>query len=484
MKRIIKTILLLCISLSLCGCHGSKTESVTFAVPEEFDESKNYEISFWAKNDSNKYQVAVYEDAIKQFNEYYPNIKVNLKLYTDYTLIYNDVITNIATDTTPNVCITFPDHIATYLTGNNIVTPLDDLMVSEKYGLGGSEVKFDSVTKEEVIKEYLNEGYINGNLYQLPFMRSSEATYINADLVKKLGYEIPDVLTWEYIWEVSEKALEMDSEGNYLVNGQKTLIPFIYKSTDNMTIQMMKQAGYAYSDDNGNIQMFSDDLKKILLDVASHAKSGAFSTFKIASYPANYLNAGQCIFAVDSTAGSTWMGSKAPLIDIPQEDLVEFETVVRPVPQYDVSNPYMMSQGPSICIFNKQDPQVVLASWLFGQFLLTNTIQNAYAQTEGYIPVTSKAQNSEEYKQYLAGAGSDNNEHYDIKIQATELLLNNIENTFVTSVFNGSTSLRLAAGQVIEETAKAARRKKTIDDAFFEQLYADMISLYRLDQLN
>ena len=40
-----------------------------------------------------------------------------MRLYTDYGEIYNDVITNIATDTTPNVCITYPDHIATYLTG-------------------------------------------------------------------------------------------------------------------------------------------------------------------------------------------------------------------------------------------------------------------------------------------------------------------------------------------------------------------------------
>ena len=42
--------------------------------------------------------------------------------------------------------------------------------------------------------------------------------------------------------------------------------------------------------------------------IADHAKTGAFSTFKISSYPANFLNAGQCVFAIDSTAGSTWMG--------------------------------------------------------------------------------------------------------------------------------------------------------------------------------
>lgn len=48
---------------------------------------------------------------------------MNLKLYTDYGKIYNDVITNLATGTTPDVCITYPDHIATYLTGENTVVP-------------------------------------------------------------------------------------------------------------------------------------------------------------------------------------------------------------------------------------------------------------------------------------------------------------------------------------------------------------------------
>ena len=113
-------------------------------IPEEFDLSKHYEITFWAKNDTNKTQTAIYEQAISDFEALYPNITVNLRLYTDYGKIYNDVITNILTNTTPNVCITYPDHIATYLTGANVVVPLEDLFADKNYGLGGSQVRFDS----------------------------------------------------------------------------------------------------------------------------------------------------------------------------------------------------------------------------------------------------------------------------------------------------------------------------------------------------
>ena len=59
----------------------------------------------------------------------------------------------------------------------------------------------------------------------------------------------------------------------------------------------------------------------------------------------------------------------------------------------------MISQGPSVCVFNKSDSQEVLASWLFAQYLLTNEVQIAYAETEGYVPVTEKAQKSLEYQE-------------------------------------------------------------------------------------
>ncbi len=478
-----KCLLLLCVFLCLVlsGCHGSKSSTV-FEIPETFDETKNYEITFWAKNDTNINQVNVYKKAISDFEEIYPNITVNLKLYTDYSRIYNDVITNISTGTTPNVCITYPDHIATYMTGNNTVVSLDELMDDEDYGLGGSAVKFDAPKKEEVVSEFLDECVINGHYYALPFMRSTEALYVNKTYVEKLGYEIPEVFTWDEIWEISEAALAKDEEGNYLVNGQKIMIPFIYKSTDNMMISMLKQLDAPYSDEDGNILIFNNTTRDLLYEIAGHASSEAFSTFKISSYPANFLNAGQCIFAIDSTAGATWMGSKAPLLDIPKDQLVDFETVVLPIPQFDRNNMKMISQGPSLCIFNKTDPQEVLASWLFAQYLISNDVQIGYGKTEGYVPVTYKAQKDEQYLEYLSLAGSDEKEHYSIKIDASKLLIDHVSDSFVTAVFNGSASLRDAAGSLIENTCKSARRRETIDDEYIGKLYDKVTSLYHLDQ--
>ena len=130
------------------------------------------------------------------------------------------------------------------------------------------------------------------------------------------------------------------------------------------------------------------------------------------------------------------------------------------VPQYDTAQPKMISQGPSVCVFNKEDPDEVMASWLFAQYLLTNEVQCAYAQTEGYVPVTTKAHESDEYQAYLDAAGTDNDLHYQVKIDATKVLLENAENT-----------------------TKSSRRKEKIDDAYLDALFDDVSALYHLDQI-
>ena len=100
-KRLFPLFLGAACSVFLAGCHGSR-ETEAFQPPETFDETKTYEITFWAKNDTNKRQTDIYKKAIEDFQALYPNITVNLRLYTDYGKIYNDVITNISTGTTPN----------------------------------------------------------------------------------------------------------------------------------------------------------------------------------------------------------------------------------------------------------------------------------------------------------------------------------------------------------------------------------------------
>ena len=103
----------------------------------------------------------------------------------------------------------------------------------------------------------------------------------------------------------------------------------------------------------------------------------------------------------------------------------------------------------------------------------------AYAKTEGYVPVTTIAMNDASYKEYLNSPGIDD-DHYDVKIAATKLVLDNVNNTFITPVFNGSSSVRSLAGALIEQTVFLSK-EATDDD--INDIFQRMRALYKIDNI-
>ena len=167
-------------------------------------------------------------------------------------------------------------------------------------------------------------------------------------------------------------------------------------------------------------------------------------------------------------------------------NLVDFDIAVRTVPQYYEESPKMISQGPSVCIFNKEDNGEVLASWLFTQYLLTDGIQMAYSKTEGYLPVTETAINSPEYLDYLSRGGEDNDLYYSVKIDAarlSELLGCPVLETVSTSA-RGLDKVVETAAELVGKEQVALYRQADIDltdKAFWRgalQTIADQIDLF------
>ena len=52
-------------------------------------------------------------------------------------------------------------------------------------------------------------------------MRSTEACYVNKTFVERLGYTVPDVLTWDFIFEVSAAAMALGKETVIDKNGKE-----------------------------------------------------------------------------------------------------------------------------------------------------------------------------------------------------------------------------------------------------------------------
>ena len=93
MKKLISLLLLLVFALSLVSCHGELRRKedenpypnalLDFEAPESFDTSKQYEITFWAKSDSNVAQTEIYRKAADMNTDSNINLKdlVRFKKY-------------------------------------------------------------------------------------------------------------------------------------------------------------------------------------------------------------------------------------------------------------------------------------------------------------------------------------------------------------------------------------------------------------------
>lgn len=472
-KKICNIFMILSLIFILTSCHG-RAYLVLFTLDEDFvfDETREYNISFWAKNDSNASQVAIYEKAISDFEELYPNIHVSLRNFSSYPDLYRDIITNIETDTTPNVAICYPDHVATYLENPSLIVNLDSLVGNENYGLGGKKIKFDSPKLEDFVTKYVEEGYLNESLtgkrylYVLPFMRSIEVLYYNKTWVNEnkdaliaLGINITDdlELTWDEFWKMCSYARSQNSDSSF--------IPLVYQSEDNFFIELSKQYGTDYTTEDGDVLFVNDENKALMMELNTYYKEGLFiMKNNTGIYPGDKMNKGEALFGIDSSAGSTWIGPSSPL---GKEGNDDFEVGVTILPQADTSNMYTMSQGPSLCLFNKSDSQEVIASWLFMQYLLTKDVQVSYAETEGYSPVTYEAISSIEYNNFL-----DSDSVYYVQKLASEAVIKYQNNSFITPAFNGSADVRSEVGNIVKKISVS--KTKTIDiDSIFRKALLD-----------
>ena len=75
----------------------------------------------------------------------------------------------------------------------------------------------------------------------------------------------------------------------------------------------------------------------------------------------------------------------------------------------------------------------------------------------------------------------NNPSQYKVKIDATKLILDNIDNTFITPVFNGSSNARTAAGYLIEAVSAPGSKYDSIEK--MASLFDRCISINDLREL-
>jgi len=464
MKRIIALILMLAMAVTmLASCGGKKNSAADFVMPEGGYDGSAVTIKFYHQMGAGLQ--AILNDAIAEFNEIYPNITVEHESYGDYNGVRDQIKTEISVGNQPNLAYCYPDHIALYNVAGAVQT-LDVFIEDETVG-------FTQAQLDDFIEGYYNEGKVfgDGKMYSLPVSKSTEVLYYNKTFFEQYNLTVPT--TWDEMEEVCKaiKAIE------------PTCIPLGYDSESNWFITMCEQYNSPYTSATGENFLFNNQQNIDFVTkfrtwyqnkwVTTEALSGGYTSALFTGNSSSSAEGSEaskgtrCYMCIGSTGGATYQQPSQT------NGKFEFEVGIASIPQVNPEAPKVISQGPSLCIFKKDNPQEVLATWLFAKFLTTDVnFQARVSMNNGYAPVIKSVQQNEVYAEFLAEASTENIQAYAVKVA-----LEQEKAYYASPAFNGSSVARDQVGLLLQkcfvlpDAGFDAAIKKAFADAVAECKY-------------
>lgn len=442
-KRIVALLLIAVMTIGMltaCGGSGKKGAAGDVVTAEGgFDINKPVTITFYHQMGAELQKILA--TAIEDFNKFYPNITVKAETMGDYDGILNQIQTEINVGNQPNLAYCYADHVATYNLGG-AVQPLDSLIANTEVitrADGSTEVL--GLTQEQIddfIPAFYNDGrvYGDGKMYTLPVVRSTEALYYNKTFFEKHGLTVPT--TWDEMETVCRQIRELEP----------TCIPLGYDSEANWFITMCEQSGSPYTSTEGDKFLFDNDVNKAFVKrfqgwykdklVTTQELSGGYTS---ALFTGESDTGTRCYMCIGSTGGATYQQPNQT------NGVFEFEVGMAPIPQVDPANPKVISQGPSICVFRKNDSHETVAAWLFAKFLATDVVfQASVSMNNGYASVLKSAQENPVYKEFLATAGTEG-----IQAYAVQVTLEQQDSFYNSPAFFGSSVAREQVGLLVQK---------------------------------
>ena len=381
----------------------------------------------------------VLEAHIIEFNKLYPDIVIEHEQVGNYDDVRNQISTEINVGAQPNIAYCYPDHVALYNVAGAVQT-LDEYINSTETVTradGSTEiVGLTAEQKADFIQGYYNEGKQFGDnlMYTMPLSKSTEVLYYNKTFFTANNLTPPT--TWDEMEALCAKIKELDPE----------CIPLGYDSEANWFITMCEQYGSPYtSAQEGNHFLFNNETNKAFVTkFAEWYNKGYVTTQTIyGGYTSGLFNAAEgtkSYMSIGSSAGAT---KQRPAM---VNGAYPFDVGITTIPQVNANNPKVISQGPSLCIFGKEDSEEVKASWLFVKYLTTNVaFQAEFSMVSGYVPVIKSVNTNSAYKKFIDGANGGSN----IAALSAKICLEQEAAYYTSPAFNGSSQARDEVGNLM-----------------------------------
>ena len=457
MKKFVALLLAAVMIFSVTAC-SKKTESgkASLAIPSGGYDGSEVTIRFYHTMGANL--STVLNAYIEEFNKIYPNIHIEASQVGSYDDVRNQISTEITVGDQPNIAYCYPDHVALYNLAGAVQT-LDDLISSKetvKHADGTTEtLGLTDAQVADYIEGYYKEGqqFGDGKMYTIPFSKSTEVLYYNKTFFDANGLSVPK--TWDEMETLCKKIKEIDPES----------IPLGYDSEANWFITMCEQSGSPYTSATCDHFLFDNDTNKnFIKKFREWYQAGLLTTQTLyGAYTSGLFTADsgtRSYMSIGSSAGAT---HQRPAADA--DGKYPFEVGIATIPQVNASSPKVISQGPSVCIFKKDNIQEVIASWLFVKFLTTSVeFQAEFSMTSGYVPVLKSVGSNATYADFIGKADGGNY----ISALSAKVCLEQESAYYTSPAFNGSSKARDQVGKLLSKCLAATTDDvdKMINDAF------------------
>ena len=459
-------------SSSSSAAEIQKTGTPNFAVPEEGYDGSEVEIKFYSTQGKGLKEIT--DSYIEQFNQIYPNIHVTHESIGGYDDVRNQIKTEIPVKNQPNIAYCYPDHVALYNL-SKAVAHLDNFIDSTVSDGHGGVIGLTDAQKNDFISGYYNEGrqFGDGLMYSMPYSKSTEVLYYNKDVFAKHNLTVPTHWFAETD-NVEDDKTSMEYVCKVLKEKEENCIPLGYDSEANWMITMTEQCGSDYTSAVGDNHFLFDNNtnKAVAKRFREWYKNGWMTTQQLyGSYTSGLFVAGsettRSFMSIGSSAGASHQ--------LPQkgDNGYPFEVGITSIPQMCENNKKVISQGPSVCIFKKANPQEVVASWLLVKFLTTSVqYQAEFGKASGYVPVLKSVAEDPTYSAFIANADKGNDFATAL---AAKVCLEQEDAYYTSPAFNGSSMARDQIGYALTKILPFNSDSDEEINKFINQAFAEAV---------
>lgn len=369
------------------------TTELGMAVKAVLEDKEEVNISFWTGTGEANFPYL--EAIVKEFQETYPNIKVDFSNQGPITELTEKLTQNIVSKTTPTLSNLNPTSFPEYIDSGAVV----DLMPYYNHG----EIGYSAEEKDSLFFAYIDEASsfgTEGTMYGFPTNKKTTDVFVyNKTYFDSKGWSAPN--TWDEVVTYSKAIFEETGSAGF---------SYDTSSGDAAFKNFTTQWGSPYVTADGEIDIDNDATRQALEFYKENMDAGYFTLPSLmpsagGNHSSNGFVMGECYMYVGPAAGVPYA------VPNPENGHMDFELGIAPLPQKDASNKVAVSKGEDYCIFSNATEEERVAAWLLIKFLSNDEQNVEWLVNTGNLPVSKTMLEVPAYKEFL-DMGADGSPAY------------------------------------------------------------------------